>query len=452
KALNEENVPTQSNDPPLSRVNTLRSGEDRLKLNELMELCTKLSERVLNLEITKTAQAREISRLKKRFKRLEKKKKLRTYGLKRLYKGRKITDIDADKGLTLIDETTKDPRRINNEEMFDTDVLNDKEVVVEDVNAASITTAATTAATTVVSIDYITLAQALVEIKTSKPKAKSIVIFDEQESRRSQVDIDEQDRLAEEKAQLIEDENLAWDNIQAMIDAYFELAARLQEEVQGELTVEEKLRLFVKLMDKRKKHFARLRAKEQRRKPLTKAQKRNQMCIYLKNMARFTHNQLKNKSFNEVQTEFDITMSWINSFVPMDSEVVKDKVVLTQESNSKRVGDELDQKNLRSRRWRFMRPPAVKSGGYTHQNGKYMPKKTKENSNNGRRIDKMSYVNVVNGDTKSIEACEPTLLLDESCLNQLDYSLGLLGKVKEFSSFDNIRMVLRNKGFNDIDL
>ncbi|GJV85131.1 hypothetical protein Tco_1525029, partial [Tanacetum coccineum] len=26
---NEENVPTQSNDPPLSRVNTLRSGEDR---------------------------------------------------------------------------------------------------------------------------------------------------------------------------------------------------------------------------------------------------------------------------------------------------------------------------------------------------------------------------------------------------------------------------------------
>nr|GEY34596.1 reverse transcriptase domain-containing protein [Tanacetum cinerariifolium] len=67
---------------------------------------------------------------------------------------------------------------------------------------------------------------------------------------------------------------------------------------------------------------------------------------------------------------------------------------------------------------RFQRPPAVNSGGYTHQN----------------------------------EACEPTLLLDESCLNQLDYSLGLLGKVKEFSCFDNMRMVLGNEGFNDIDL
>nr|GFA66090.1 hypothetical protein [Tanacetum cinerariifolium] len=86
KALNEENVPEQSNDPPLSRVNTLRSKEDRLKLQELMELCTKLSERVLNVETTKTAKAKEISSLKRRVKRLGKKKKSRTHGLKRLYK------------------------------------------------------------------------------------------------------------------------------------------------------------------------------------------------------------------------------------------------------------------------------------------------------------------------------------------------------------------------------
>ncbi|GJW27657.1 hypothetical protein Tco_0044532, partial [Tanacetum coccineum] len=34
----------QSNDPPLLRVNTLGSGEDSMKLNELMDLCTKLSD------------------------------------------------------------------------------------------------------------------------------------------------------------------------------------------------------------------------------------------------------------------------------------------------------------------------------------------------------------------------------------------------------------------------
>ncbi|GJV88268.1 putative ribonuclease H-like domain-containing protein [Tanacetum coccineum] len=39
----------QSNDPPLLRVNTLGSGEDNMKLKELMEFCTKLSERDLDL-------------------------------------------------------------------------------------------------------------------------------------------------------------------------------------------------------------------------------------------------------------------------------------------------------------------------------------------------------------------------------------------------------------------
>ncbi|GJT17698.1 hypothetical protein Tco_0876404 [Tanacetum coccineum] len=47
------------------------------------------------------------------------------------------------------------------------------------------------------------------------------------------------------------------------------------------------------------------------------------MCTYLKNMAGFTHNQLKNKSFDEVQKAFDNTMNWIDTFVRMDSEVVK---------------------------------------------------------------------------------------------------------------------------------
>ncbi|GKB74485.1 hypothetical protein Tco_0935897 [Tanacetum coccineum] len=48
-----------------------------------MEICTKLSERVLALENIKTAQDLEITNLKKRVKKLEKKKKSRTPQLKR---------------------------------------------------------------------------------------------------------------------------------------------------------------------------------------------------------------------------------------------------------------------------------------------------------------------------------------------------------------------------------
>nr|GEV69963.1 retrotransposon Orf1 [Tanacetum cinerariifolium] len=53
-------------------------GEARLKLKELMELYTKLSDRVLDLEKTKTAQSNEIVDLKKRVKKLERKRRSKT--------------------------------------------------------------------------------------------------------------------------------------------------------------------------------------------------------------------------------------------------------------------------------------------------------------------------------------------------------------------------------------
>ncbi|GJR03678.1 hypothetical protein Tco_0526662 [Tanacetum coccineum] len=55
--------------------------QTRLKLKELMDLYTKLSDRVLDLETTKTAQAKEIASLKKRVKKLERKRKSKTPGM-----------------------------------------------------------------------------------------------------------------------------------------------------------------------------------------------------------------------------------------------------------------------------------------------------------------------------------------------------------------------------------
>ncbi|GJZ00837.1 hypothetical protein Tco_0518266 [Tanacetum coccineum] len=94
-------------------------------------------------------------------------------------------------------------------------------------------------------------------------------------------------------------------------------------------------------MNKRKKHFAKLRAEVIRRKPPTKVQKRNQMSTYLKNMARFKHSQLKRKSYDEIQKLFDKEMKRVNTFMDMNSEVVKGSETRTEES-SKRAGDELE--------------------------------------------------------------------------------------------------------------
>nr|GEY37352.1 zinc finger BED domain-containing protein RICESLEEPER 2-like [Tanacetum cinerariifolium] len=147
-----------------------------------------------------------------------------------------------------------------------------------------------------------------------------------------------EERLARQKE---EEANIAfiesWDNTQAIMDADYELVVRLQEEERRELTIEEKSMLFVELMDKRKKYFARLKAEKIRSKPPTKTQKRNQMCTYLKNIENYKYSQLKNNSFEEIQMLFNNTMKWIESFVLMDTELVKGSEKAA-EGSSKRAG------------------------------------------------------------------------------------------------------------------
>ncbi|GKF10311.1 hypothetical protein Tco_0048237, partial [Tanacetum coccineum] len=81
-----KSVSKLSNDSLLAKGNILRSDKDRLKLDELVALCTTLQNRVLDLEKTKNTQHNEIASLKRRVKKLEKKDRSRTHRLKRLYK------------------------------------------------------------------------------------------------------------------------------------------------------------------------------------------------------------------------------------------------------------------------------------------------------------------------------------------------------------------------------
>ncbi|GJV37203.1 putative ribonuclease H-like domain-containing protein [Tanacetum coccineum] len=194
-----ENVSKHSNDSLLARGNTLRSDKDRLKLNELMTLCTNLQNKVLDLEKIKTTQHNEIASLKRRVKKLEKKDRSRTHKLKRLYKvgltarveysdneeslgedaskqGR-IDAIDADEEITLVSVQNVD------EEMFVVNVL-DVQVSAAG-NVVSTAGAATTVSAAITTTDDdgdITLAQALIEMKSTKPKNKGVVIQDPGES------------------------------------------------------------------------------------------------------------------------------------------------------------------------------------------------------------------------------------------------------------------------------
>ncbi|GKE95312.1 hypothetical protein Tco_1580167 [Tanacetum coccineum] len=152
-----ENVSKHSNDSLLARGNTLRSDEDRLKLDELMALCTTLQNRVLDLEKIKTTQHNEIASLKRRVMKLEKKNSLGEDASKQW----RIDAIDAGKEITLVSVQNVD------EEMFDVNVLDGEEVFVSEQEVV---------AKEKDDDGDITLAQALIEMKSTKPKVKGVVI------------------------------------------------------------------------------------------------------------------------------------------------------------------------------------------------------------------------------------------------------------------------------------
>ncbi|GKD07975.1 hypothetical protein Tco_1187660 [Tanacetum coccineum] len=62
------------------------------------------------------------------------------------------------------------------------------------------------------------------------------------------------------------------------------------------------------------------------------------MIQYLKNMAGYSHAQLKDKSFDEVQKLFEKHMKWINSFVPMEEDLPSEKVQKEVSSEKKAEG------------------------------------------------------------------------------------------------------------------
>nr|GEW64772.1 hypothetical protein [Tanacetum cinerariifolium] len=195
-------------------VNTPQSGEDSLKLTKLMELCTKLQQRVLDLETTKTTQALEIDSLKRRVKKLERRKSEEDAS-----KQERIADIDANEDINLVSTHDKQmfdaDQDLSGEEVFVTQ--QDKNVGEKEVDAAQIQV--TTAATTlIISIDELVEEVALqlqVEL---------------------QAEFQKEQRLAGERAQQELEANIAliesWDDVQAKINVDYQLAERLQAEEQ----------------------------------------------------------------------------------------------------------------------------------------------------------------------------------------------------------------------------
>ncbi|GJZ20899.1 hypothetical protein Tco_0557938, partial [Tanacetum coccineum] len=93
-----DNVPSIPYASPLTGGYTLGSDEGRLKLQELMTMCTKLSKQVLDLEKEKDAQTVEILKLMKRVKRFKRQRKSsNSQPRRRKYRQFESSDDDLNK-------------------------------------------------------------------------------------------------------------------------------------------------------------------------------------------------------------------------------------------------------------------------------------------------------------------------------------------------------------------
>ncbi|GKC86695.1 hypothetical protein Tco_1147344 [Tanacetum coccineum] len=259
-----DNVPPTPHNSPLSGGYTLGSDEGRPNINELMAICTKLSNRVLALENSKTAQDLVIQKLKKRVKRLKKALRVRTPGMK-LFK----IGTSRRKGLEKKDASKQERKSDKTKPMFndsDFDELNDAVENVEGGSTAQqITTAGDTLNTTSVNVSTVrpsnvsaagpststagdifedemtTIVDTLVAIRSARPRTTSVVIRDVEEEPRRATPVPIVQIQDKGKGKMVEPEPTPKNPIKAPIARDAEIAQRLFEEEQAQFEKEQRI-------------------------------------------------------------------------------------------------------------------------------------------------------------------------------------------------------------------
>ncbi|GJZ20022.1 hypothetical protein Tco_0556612 [Tanacetum coccineum] len=143
----------------------------------------------------------------------------------------------------------------------------------EVVTTAKVEVSVALTTTTITNDDEVTLANTLIEIKAAKPKAKPKVITTAativtavaiiRHKSKGIVMQEASETLSPRQITSSPKPSQAKDKGKekmAVMDANWEQAAKLQEEERGELSIEVKSKLFVELINKKKKHFEMLRA------------------------------------------------------------------------------------------------------------------------------------------------------------------------------------------------
>ncbi|GJR04054.1 hypothetical protein Tco_0527038 [Tanacetum coccineum] len=306
-----ERVSTPSYDSPLLGVNIRGSDEERVELKELMDMCTKLSDRVLDLENPRVESSEESLGEKDASKQGRNSDKTEELNVAE-------DEHIAEKGVSAAEDkdSTADPVTTAGETVTTVSV-NPEDSTAVDVSLA----------------DDVTLAETLMAIRSSasRPQKLKGVLFKELSepttitTSRPQPQIPAKDQgkgimqEPEKPVKVKGKDQIEYDaDVAQRLQAELDKEARLEREREEEAKTEEQARLLMEIIAARKKFFAAKRAEEQRNKPPTKAEQIKKMCTYMKHMARYKDKKFKGKSFDAIKQMFGKAYKQVNDFVPMD--------------------------------------------------------------------------------------------------------------------------------------
>ncbi|GJW95992.1 hypothetical protein Tco_0177800 [Tanacetum coccineum] len=285
-----EETATMPHDSPLPGGHTPRSDEGRLKHDELMELVTKLSDRVVaveeDLKQTKKTYSTALTKLVLKVKKLE----------KQVRSGKTQEKNSADTKVLLEEET---PTELIKD--LGSGEKGEKEISIADV-PVSTAGAEVSAATHDVSTDIATLVYIKRSASKAKDKGKAIM----------------QEPKPPKKLKK---------RVQVQMSVDEELARKVQEEEQAKAMAEqeqERINFEAALELQRK-----LNEREENR-PYYVAEVRKNLVMYLKNQAGYKQSYFKGMKYEEIRPIFENVWDQTHTFVPID---LKDK-----EKDSKKKG------------------------------------------------------------------------------------------------------------------
>nr|GEY05636.1 hypothetical protein [Tanacetum cinerariifolium] len=322
-------LPSPSNDPVPD------ADKDGSNLQELMDLCTRLSNKVLNLESEvidiKFSFTDKIEKVEDMVHKLEEENKiLKEQSFKSakvdtaapvkdkdesFKQGRMIADMDEDVEVNL-EQTQAKAYNLDlehSEKVLSMQVINKEELaeveeVLEVVTAAKLIT------------EVVTTAAAQVPKASAPRRRRGVIIQDLEETTSSVVVHTEQDEAFARQLEAELNANKNWNDV-----------------------IEQ-----VKKSERQNNKVMRYQALK--RKPLTEAQARKNMMIYLKNMAGFKMNFFKGITYSEIRPLFEKHYNLVQAFLEKGEEEVTIQEKEIEEEGNKRQGESLKQEITKKQR------------------------------------------------------------------------------------------------------